>query len=176
MYSASSSTGPRAFWRITPEPSIPSRQPLLCSKPNMTPHFMLGHACVCLLPCLLLLSPLLTLLQPHLSLRISLNIPFWLYHWCSSCLECPSPREPMIHSPSSKFWKKSHLGLRIHPGVLISNLSYDIRTPTPLNLLHCPSLKENHFYLLLPQIIYLVLLFTSASKAGTQKIVSVFQK
>lgn len=35
--------GPRAFWRITPEVSMSSRQPFLFSKPGMTPHFMLGH-------------------------------------------------------------------------------------------------------------------------------------
>lgn len=75
----------------------------------------------------------------------------------------------MIHSlSSSKFWKESHLGLSIHPGVLISNLSYHIRTPTPFSLLPCPSfLKKITFTFYYPKY-YLVLLFTSASKAGTQ--------
>ena len=164
-----------------------STQPLLCCKPSMTPRFMPVKPVslkgstpptltLPLRPWVLLLSPLPTLLQPQLSPRNSLSIPSWPCHWLF-----PLPgmsfaqRSPgLAHSPLSSFGRKATFLVRastLMPSfkfVKLSPTRHPHPHPTFLSFLRCSILKTHFLYLLPLQIIYLIVLFPSASKAGVQ--------
>lgn len=123
-----------------------------------------------LLPCLLLFSPLFTLLQPHL-------LAFLWTHLPDPTTGVPPPWSvlhpdcSMIYSLFfSGFGRKATFVSASTPELLISHLPLTPWPhPTSLSLLHCPTFFcKITFYLLLPQIIYWVLLLTSVSKADTQ--------
>lgn len=138
--------GPRAFWRITPEPSMSSRHPSSAPSLAWIPiSRWVTLVSLHLLPCLLLFSPLFTLLQPHL-------LEFLWTHLPDPMTGVPPPWSvlhpdcSMIYSLSfSGFGRKATFVSASTPELLISHLPLTpCPQPTSLSLLHVPpfSLKS----------------------------------